>query len=657
MLTIHLNGSVGINDLTRYGASEYVYGHHKDKASFLASMREGCAMCNRFRMHFDYNSKLQSLGYFSVFHVALNLEHAADIKRFVMFVRVGNSSGGFDFVLLEDPKHDNNMNFDFGLSNHDSKAWSVMETWMRTCTESHTLCNRSETPTSYRPTRLLKLDSPHTFRLVRGAECPSTIQYVALSYCWGTKPAERLLRLLRPTFESLSLEQPVENLPKTFREAISVAQRFGVDYVWIDRLCIFQDSADDWHRESSSMQDVYRNALFSISALGAVDDEAGCFFERDPSKTAPTIVRFKLRADSEERAFRFGLEKGWSWRLSFKDEPLVQRSWVVQERLLAPRTLHFGSKQLFWECREASCCEMHPQNVYCSDHYGDKDDGTQEADRAPDYPCLWKQLLDAPDRSHGSDPYEQLFEDWNANVVYYVSRKLTIANDKLPALSGLANDMKARLQQLRSGPHRYLAGLWEEKLMDTLVWNVTGAAARSLQYRAPSWSWACLDGQLNLLGGCMSRETIYLTSMVSVVMTYLGKEDTIEVSGGVLTLAGPCALARIDVDRNGYMDRWYKHEKYVQSIQDDEGHTLYGRDESKLQVIFDTMEDVTEEAFIIWVCCHHFSEEKWYGHGLTLVRVEEDMYRRVGMATRNFANREDARAFSAGFSQKQIRIV
>lgn len=322
------------------------------------------------------------------------------------------------------------MNFDFGPSNHDSRAWSIMETWMSTCLESHHQCNLSEASITYRPTRLLKLESPHTFRLVLGTQCPPTLQYVALSHSWGTRPIESLLRLLQSTVEDLSREQSVKNLPKTFRDAVDIAQHFGVNYIWIDRLCIFQDSPDDWQRESSTMQDVYRNALFSISALGAKDDQDGCFFERNPAKVAPTVVRLKLTEDGQERPFRFGLEKGWSWRLSFDSEPLVQRSWVVQERLLAPRTLHFGSKQVFWECREASCCEMHPQGVYCIIFNDDDEDGgTREADRNPNHPFLWKQLLDAPDRRHDSDPYEQLFTDWNLLSDYYVSRKLTVVGN------------------------------------------------------------------------------------------------------------------------------------------------------------------------------------------------------------------------------------
>lgn len=553
-----------------------------------------------------------------------------------------------------DPKGDNNMNFGFGPSNHDSKAWAIMQTWMKTCSESHAQCKLPRTSPSYRPTRLLRLDSSKTFHLVTGDECPPNVQYVALSYCWGTKPVERLLRLLESTVESLSLEQPIENLPKTFREAMSVAQRFGVDYLWIDRLCIFQDSPDDWKREASSMQDVYRNAVFSISALGAMDADAGLFFERDPDVAAPTIIHFKLAEDGQEKAFRFGLEKGWSWRLSFENEPLVQRSWVVQERLLAPRTLHFGSKQLFWECREASCCEMHPHNVYCYDGFDD----IEEVERPPGSPYLWKQLLDAPDRRQVSDPYEQLFFDWASYTHYYVSRQLTVASDKLIALSGLANEMRATLCQLKPGTHRYLAGHWEEKLMETLVWNVNGPATRALQYRAPSWSWACLDGHLNLIGSCRrSTETISLTSMVSVAMTYPGERDTGAVSGGILTLSGPCAMVKIDLNRNADISRRYENEKYVRILEDDKGNDLNMKEKQDLQVIFDTMDDITEQAIMLWVCSHSFDGETWSGHGLVLACVGEDKYRRFGMASCYFDNMEAASAFTTGFTLKQIKIV
>lgn len=484
---------------------------------------------------------------------------------------------------------------------------------------------------------------------------------MALSYCWGTKPVDGVLQLLQSTIEQLSREQPVESLKKTFRDAMNIAHRLGVSYIWIDRLCIFQDSAEDWQRESSSMQDVYKNAWLGISALGAEDDDGGCLFQRDPSKVAPSIVRFKLEEDGNERAFRFSLEKGWAWRLFLKDEPLVQRSWVVQERLLAPRTLHFGRKQLFWECCEASCCETHPHGVYdLRTDSSDEDEDeemvvAEERQTTRNHPSLWKQLLDTPDRRHARDPYEQLFVDWNAVVTNYASLKLTVPGDKLIAISGLANDMKARLQQLKPGPHRYLAGLWEEKLMDTIAWNVRGRAKRALEYRAPSWSWASLDGRLSLIGRLGGRENFLdFASIVSAEMVHIGEQDTGEVKSGVLTLTGPYAVLQIGQKQD--WEGWMR----VDSIRSpDSGRNLNNEDGApkEMTVIFDTSDDIRGEAVLLWVGAGLWAQGKWFGNGLVLSCVERDKYQRVGLAFGYFSNKVDAQAYVGRFPQKQVMIV
>ena len=102
MLTASRDQSAGANDVSRYEVGEYVYGHHKTKASFLASIRKGCAMCNRFSpLQSDGNSsRLESLGYFSVFYVSFDQQRSVDAP-FIMFVEVEESSGGFKFVPLK----------------------------------------------------------------------------------------------------------------------------------------------------------------------------------------------------------------------------------------------------------------------------------------------------------------------------------------------------------------------------------------------------------------------------------------------------------------------------------------------------------------------------------------------------------------------------
>lgn len=303
-----------------------------------------------------------------------------------------------------------------------------------------------------------------------------------------------------------------------------------------------------------------------------------------------------------------------------------------------------------------ACCEMHPQSVYCYRDYDaeeDEDEAAEEAGEDRHHPCLWKQLLDAPDRRHGRSAYDQLFVDWNMIVNLYASRKLSVPGDKLVALSGLANDMKARLQQMKPGPHRYLAGLWEETLMDTLVWNVRDPAIRAPEYRAPSWSWACLDGDINLLGGCAQEEdTISLSSPISVEMSHPGEEDTGQVTAGTLTLKGPCGLAEIGKEAG-----WAETELNILSIVAEDGRVFHGKDMVRANVYFDTLDDITNQVSLVLVCAHHYDEGEWYVHGLALNHVEENTYRRVGMASCSFKDKESAEAFGAAFPRMELQIV
>jgi hypothetical protein len=342
----------------------------------------------------------------------------------------------------------------------------------------------------------------------------------------------------------LRQEQSVDVLPRTFRDAIEVALRFGAKLLWIDSLCILQDDADDWRTESSTMQQVYKNSHLSISALGAEDDDAGLFFDRDPAQVGVTVVHLKSSKNGDLRPYRFELEKGWAWRLSWSPEPIISRGWVVQERLLPARVLHFGSKQVFWECREQNACEIHPKTVYC---HGDKSDDSEE-ERSNTKPHLWKQLLDAPDRRSVEDPYIQLFVDWNAIMHTYSEAQLTVPTDKLVALSGLANDMKQALNAIRPGNHRYLAGLWEEQLKEGLCWSVNDRGRRPPSYRAPSWSFAAIDGRCSFpMVPPAEEERLWMVHECSASTKPLGADDTGEVTGGELTLSG--RIARVDLGK------------------------------------------------------------------------------------------------------------
>lgn len=106
------------------------------------------------------------------------------------------------------------------------------------------------------PSRLLRIDgtasstgtstaqaASGTVTLVETAAA-AAVPYVALSYCWGPYTAD-----IRTTVAANLREHmhgiAVAALPRTVQDAILVAARLGVSYIWVDALCIVQDDAAD----------------------------------------------------------------------------------------------------------------------------------------------------------------------------------------------------------------------------------------------------------------------------------------------------------------------------------------------------------------------------------------------------------------------------
>jgi hypothetical protein len=135
----------------------------------------------------------------------------------------------------------------------------------------------------------------------------------------------------------------VNRLPKTFVHFFEVAKRLDVRYVWIDALCIIQDSDLGWQRESQHMCQIYSNALCTIAVESSANCHGGLWLESTKNNnhdgTAPTTQEEKTRhylSTTDQRIWR---------------SPLQARGWTLQERDLSPRVIHFTYAHLFWECR------------------------------------------------------------------------------------------------------------------------------------------------------------------------------------------------------------------------------------------------------------------------------------------------------------------
>jgi hypothetical protein len=267
------------------------------------------------------------------------------------------------------------------------------------------------------------------------------------------------LQLTKNNIDALHQRVPIDVLCKTFQDAIIVTQALGLEYLWIDSLCIIQDDEHDWDQESATMADVYGNAVVNIAATNAIDGSAGLFVERSTVRASRQIVRTNTNIS-------YTIRDRLLARRYLDRTPLSRRAWAFQERYLAKRTIHFTAEQIFCECRYHIVCESFPT-------------GLEDKSGKTTFPT--RVIRDSPN-------------EWRKIVEFYSWALLTAAKDKLVALSGVARQFQAKNRD------QYCAGLWRNTLELDLCWRIDRTYPdqppiqnSALQYRAPTWSWACTD--------------------------------------------------------------------------------------------------------------------------------------------------------------------
>ncbi|KAL8920829.1 MAG: hypothetical protein Q9208_006001 [Pyrenodesmia sp. 3 TL-2023] len=433
--------------------------------------------------------------------------------------------------------------------------------WLSTCIRDHTQCDRPQ-PSSlrdWRPTRLLHVgNGVNGIRLCEGQTIPVGVKYTTLSHCWG-KGLKRK-NLTRHNIDAWTKAVPDCELMQTFKDAAEVTRKLGVEYLWIDSLCIIQDSEADWLHESSLMCNVYKYSHCTIAATAAANDDSGCFADRDPQLDMPIQFDFSnfapqspLQSVTKDRADKvrdttlkglYEVHKSGLWRDEIGSSPLFARAWVLQERLLSPRLLHFAKSQLYWECSELRACENYPRGS-STDGYIPLGHDTaslfkvqRELSEKFTTPhssvrlMLQKLLRWRIRRSKSLD--REVLEDWSWIVEAYTNSRLTQERDKLIAISAVAREMKPIMQC------RYLAGLWENDLVKQLCWFTTEKSAsvilsRPTAYRAPSWSWASVERKCLIRRFCPANPIIEIRS---AHIELAGEDEMGPVEGGYLDVQG-----------------------------------------------------------------------------------------------------------------------
>lgn len=416
-----------------------------------------------------------------------------------------------------------------------SSAFRIASAWLAECLKHHPYCNTIVALEAQLPTRVIDVGSVERRNDVCLLETEGrmTGNYIALSHCWGGNSHAQTTITTLPVYVS---KIDLNILPKTFADAIRIARQLGIRYLWIDSLCIIQDSPNDWESEASQMGTYYKNALVTISAAHGSNSDAGLFVKRDSLSTQPCLVNIKYSNDWRQayvyaRDTSFQLSRSSLGELK-KPLPLYSRSWVLQEQLLSLRTLTYGKFGISWRCQTMRFDERAPLAMKTDDFIKDKSDNVvtfrgdpreiettmAELQRNWIFPRRSLDVIPGGAKGfqifhkneHCSPTSDHFMQDWGRLVQNYTSRGMTHQTDKLIAISGIASIISS------SKSLEYTAGIWNgshEMFVQGLLWSASKRGPRLLDV-APSWSWASIECEVNWPGhlGVGFRQTASIIS-------------------------------------------------------------------------------------------------------------------------------------------------
>jgi hypothetical protein len=372
------------------------------------------------------------------------------------------------------------------------QAAAIIKFWLGECNQNHENCRLHQeriSTSDMRPTRLLNVSNiNHIWLHTRNLRTSHQMEYLTLSHCWPSDG--KIFKLTKDNLESLKGRIPPDQLSQTFKDAIAITNAAGFRYLWIDSLCIVQDSPQDWATEANRMVHVYRNAALNIVACGLPG--VTMFESRNPLRYYPC----RIFVDN----CSFYVEPSGT---IVKETPAFKRGWIVQERLLSRRNIYFGMGsqmgEIAWECFEGNATETTP--VTWKPHYEDLVKPTFIRDTQ--HKAIFERLLGALWRLQNDSAVERaeahlnFSQMWTRVVSIYTQTKLTYLSDKLVSFAGIATMISQNVSS------NYIAGMWMSTLPAGLLWftgNRPGLGPppeRPAWRGAPSWSWASLDTEID----------------------------------------------------------------------------------------------------------------------------------------------------------------
>ncbi|KAF2870589.1 hypothetical protein BDV95DRAFT_63951 [Massariosphaeria phaeospora] len=435
-------------------------------------------------------------------------------------------------------------------SNTSSPAATAMAIrWLHTCVNHHRQCNTASI-SHFCPTRVLDIGGNESGDLKLVQPKSLSEPYVALSHRWGI---EGLPRTTTSNIDVRLRSISLVTLSRTIKDAISIVRELGFRYLWVDALCIVQDSEEDWLAEASRMASVYSSAILTIAVADSENHSEGIFRARQTSCLRPFHIDRFAGVPYRERDWCEGEGEHYIFpsttavlKGSRPKGPLDSRGWVLQEQLLSRRILYYGRGELYWDCITMSASESSPIST------------SLLTDANPEETWALKLIRRTLAGTTGVDTLQKRIPDaWIQVVINYSARKLTKRRDKLIAMDGILDQIGTALQD------GHIAGIWRAGLSRQLLWwteistsypQDDGGNPRII---APSWSWLSVDSSVfyhNSLHATKSTSNTSLpkwadfAELLTLVQVLDVRAEQLPRQMGVcgsLTLAGLCFKYRL----------------------------------------------------------------------------------------------------------------
>lgn len=359
-----------------------------------------------------------------------------------------------------------------------NSSFHLARGWFQTCLADHTKCPKPSL--NFMPKRVISISQDQSGFSLRLLETEGLRDmYCALSYCWG---GDQKTKATKETLPELKDDIAFGKLPATLQDAVITTHGLGLRYLFVDSLCILQDDEEDIHTQIAQMSEIYSEAAVTILASRAKGVDFPFLHKRQSSLPSSRLrdkrYKMSLRCSNGELGSVVVLSSYSSGKES--SGPLVSRAWALQENLLSARTLDYEDDHTTWRC---STINNLTDGWLSTSQFLDRLGFTS----VPEV-LRPRSAIKATDMTEHRDERQELFRQWRWLVKHYARLELSFTSDKLPAISAIAGRMGSALGD------KYLAGIWKSRLPQDLLWDVRQRHPRPKSFRAPSWSWAAVDG-------------------------------------------------------------------------------------------------------------------------------------------------------------------